>query len=140
MAIEVLWEDGSAAAAWDANAVHSTLIVTLSGGWTWDDLTTTANQVKAITDAAQPRIIGAILDLSAGVQFPGGTLFSKEALDNARKLLSMGQGGTGPVVIVGASPFIKMAYNTMYSLDPKALGSVRFAPTMAEARRELGIS
>lgn len=127
MGIDVKWDDSA----------QTRLLVTVQGNWTWDEMFASADEVKAITDAAAPRIISAILDLSTGVQFPGGTMFSKTALDNAKRMLSLGKDGTGPVFVVGASPMIRMAYNTLYQLDPKTLGNVKFADSVDDARARL---
>lgn len=123
MAIQVVWDDEA----------QTRLLVAVRGSWTWDEMYAAADEVKAITDAA-PRVIAAILDLSQGLSFPGGTLFSKSTLEHAKKMLQMGQDGTGPIAVVGASPLIKMAFNTLYSLDPKTLQGVRFSPSVEQAR------
>lgn len=124
MGIQVTWDDEA----------QTRLLVAMRGSWTWEEMYASADEVKAITDAAAPRVIAAIIDLSEGLSFPGGTIFSKTTLEHAKKMLQMGQDGTGPIAVVGASPLIKMAFNTLYSLDPKTLQGVRFAPTVAEAR------
>ncbi len=49
-------------------------------------------------------------------------------------MLEMGEGGTGPIVVVGASPLIKTIYGTFRSLDENGLNNVNFARSVAEAR------
>lgn len=123
MPLELYWDDDA----------RTTLLLEVRGAWTWDELMQTMHRIKQITDQAD-REIAAILDLSDGLRLPGGTWLSREALDTARKLLMLGQGGTGQVVIVGVSPAIRAIYNTLLTMDRRLLGGVTFAATTDEAR------
>lgn len=123
MGIELYWDNDS----------DTVMLCEFGQQWTWDELDATMAKVKRITDSAE-REIAAIIDVRKGVNFPGGTIFSPAAFEQAKKMLKMGEGGRGPVVVVGASPLIKTVYNTVRSLDPDKLSNVSFTATMDEAR------
>jgi len=123
MPLELYWDDEA----------RTVMLLEVRGTWTWDELMQTMRKVKQVTDQAD-REISAILDLGDGLRLPGGTWLSREALDVARNLLKLGQGGTGQVVVVGVSPTIRAIYNTLVSMDRKMLGGVSFAATTDEAR------
>lgn len=123
MGMELYWDD-------DARTV---MLLEVRGSWTWDELYATVTKIKKVTDNAD-REIGAILDLSEGLKLPGGGFLNKEAYNMAQKLLKLGEGGTGPVVVVGVNPVIRAIYTTFYPMDKQALGNVRFAGTVDEAR------
>jgi hypothetical protein len=126
MGIELYWD----------NAADTVMLCEFDREWTWDELDATLAKIKRITDSAD-REIAAIIDVRKGVNFPGGTIFSPAAFEQAKKMLRMGEGGRGPVVVVGASPLIKTVYNTVRGLDPNGLSNVSFAATLAEARAAL---
>ncbi|MCA9907748.1 MAG: hypothetical protein KC519_03800, partial [Anaerolineae bacterium] len=64
--------------------------------------------------------------------------FSPTALANARQLLTLGDGSTGPVVIVGATTLIKLVYENFRGLDARAAtADVTFAATLDAARSHL---
>ena len=123
MGIELYWD----------NDTDTVMLCEFGQQWTWDELDAAMAKVKRITDSAD-REIAAIIDVRRGVNFPGGTIFSPAAFEQAKKMLRMGEGGRGPVVVVGASPLIKTVYNTVRSLDPNGLSNVSFAATLDEAR------
>lgn len=120
---------------WD-NDERSVMLIEVSGAWTWDEMYHVLETIKAVTDRSE-RVIAAILDLSAGVQFPGGSVFSLAGLGHARRVLKMGEDGTGPIVIAGAGPFIRRVYDAFYPLDRRVLGNIHFAPSVDTARRLL---
>lgn len=126
MGIELYWDN-------DADTV---MLCEFGREWTWDELDAALAKIKRITDNAD-REIAAIIDVRKGVNFPGGTIFSPAAFEQAKKMLKMGEGGRGPVMVVGASPLIKTVYNTMRGLDPKGLSNVALVATLAEARAKL---
>ncbi|MGQ9909883.1 MAG: hypothetical protein ACUVS2_13715 [Candidatus Flexifilum sp.] len=123
MPLELYWDDEA----------RTTLLLEVRGAWTWDELMQTMHHVKKVTDSAEHEI-SAILDLSEGLHLPGGTWLSREALNVARNLLRLGQGGTGQVVVVGVSPAIRAIYNALLKMDRRMLGGVTFAATTDEAR------
>jgi|GEM_PF-380867 hypothetical protein len=120
---------------WD-NDERDIMLIEVEGAWTWDDLYTTLGKIRKVTDNAS-YTIGAILDVSGGTSVPGGTIFTQTAFNHAREMLKMGEGGTGPIMIVGANSFIRMVFSTFYNLDRKTLSNVRFAASLEEARLEL---
>lgn len=126
MSMELYWDDDA----------RTTMLLEVRGAWTWDELDATVLKIKKVTDSAD-RVISAIIDLSAGLTLPGGGFLNKEAYAMAQKMLKLGEGGTGPVVVVGVSPLIRSLYNTFHAMDRKALGAVQFAATVDEARRLL---
>ncbi|MCS7072238.1 MAG: hypothetical protein NZM00_12080 [Anaerolinea sp.] len=123
MPLELYWDDDA----------RTTMLLEVRGAWTWDELLHTMHTIKQVTDRAE-REIAAILDLGDGLRLPGGTWLSREALDVARKLLALGQGGTGQVIVVGVSPAIRGIYNTLLTMDRRLVGGVAFAATVDEAR------
>ncbi len=134
MGIELYWDDAER---------RDVFLVEIEGKWTYDELWDTLRKIKKVTDKS-PITLGAILDLSRGTTVPGGTIFTQEAFNQAREILKFGQGGTGPIVIVGANGFMRSVFNTLSGLDRSAVMKVRFADSAEEARRmirrELGHS
>lgn len=127
MGIQLSWDD-------DAQTI---LHCQFESKWTWDDLFEVADRVKAITDST-PHTVAAIIDMEHGMTIPGGNFFSPTALNNARQLLTLGEGGTGPVVIVGATGLIKMVYESLKGLDSRAgKADVTFTDTLVAARAHL---
>lgn len=121
---------------WD-NEPPTILRCTFESNWSWDDLYVVADQVKAITDKAD-HVVAAIIDLSAGITIPGGTFFSPTSLTNARKLLTLGEGGTGPIAVVGAGRTLQLVYETFKGLDPRAAtANVTFVDNLQAARAHL---
>ncbi len=117
---------------WD-NDEQTVMLCEIRDPWTWDDLFATLEKMKKVTDRAS-YTIGAILDVTGGVKLPGGSLFSPATRDNALKMIKMGEGGSGPVVVVGASPMIKAIHTAALTLDRHAASHFRFVKTMDEAR------
>jgi len=126
MGLELYWDDDA----------RTTMLLAVRGAWTWDELYAAVLKIKQVTDS-RDRVICAILDLSAGLKLPGGGFLNQEAYALAQKLLKLGEGGVGPVVVVGISPLIKTLYTSFRAMDRKALGNVQFAATVDEARRLL---
>lgn len=123
MAIELYWDDDA----------RTTMLMEIEGAWTWDEMYETAQKIKKVTDNATHEI-AAILDVSRGATVPGGSIFNPQTLQHGRNMLKMGEGGTGPLIIVGANSFIRTIYNALYRLDKKALSHVQFADTVEAAR------
>ena len=120
---------------WD-NAAQTVMRCTVDEQWTWDEMDDAMAKIKQITDSAS-QVIAAIIDVSKGVNIPGG-LFSPNTLNQAKKMMAMGESSTpGPVVIVGASSMIKTIYNMVRGMDKNGLSNVSFAATLDEARATL---
>lgn len=117
---------------WD-NDERTVLLMEIDGAWTWDELFTVLDKVKKVTAAASVEM-GAIIDVSAGAIFPGGSVFTPTALENARRMLKMGDGRMGPVVVAGANGLIRAVVNAAAQLDRSIAASVQFARTADEAR------
>jgi len=127
MGIELYWD----------NDAQTVLLVEFAAKWTWDELDAMLIKIKKTTDKAAPQIIAAIIDLRVGGHLPGGTIFSPGAVNQAKKILSMGEGATGPVVVVGGGGLIRAAYNLMRGIDPTAVSNVSFADSIDAARDRL---
>lgn len=123
MAIELYWD----------NDERTIMLCEFRDPWTWDDLFGMLNKVKKVTDNS-PVTVGAILDVSQGFKLPGGALFSPATFEKAKQIFKMGEGGSGPVVVVGASPFIKTVYNAAKTIDKNALNHFSFVQTVDQAR------
>lgn len=117
---------------WD-NDERTVLLMEIDGAWTWDELFAVLDKVKKVTAAASVEL-GAIIDVSAGAIFPGGSVFTPTALENARRMLKMGDGRMGPVVVAGANGLIRAVVNAAAQLDRSIAASVQFARTADEAR------
>ncbi len=122
MSIELYWD----------NDDQTVMLCAFPRKWTWDEMYATLDQIKQVTDHAD-REIGAILDVRQGVSIPGG-LFTPSSLEHAKRMLKMGEGGSGPVVVVGASPLIKTVAAAIRGLDANAVSNVSFADTPEQAR------
>lgn len=126
MGIELYWDD-------DAQTI---MLMEVEGRWTWEDLFSALETVKKVTDRADYEI-SAIVDLRGGMHIPGGTLFNTANMDNAKKVLQMGDKGTGPIVIVGANGVVRTIYDTLSKLNPRASANIHFADTMNAAQQFL---
>ncbi|MBI1256009.1 MAG: hypothetical protein GC204_00930 [Chloroflexi bacterium] len=120
---------------WD-NHAQTVMLCAVDQQWTWDEMDAAMTKIKAVTDSADYEI-AAIVDVTQGVNIPGG-LFSPNTLNQAKKMLKMGETSTpGPVIIVGASPLIQTIYGTLRGMDKNGLNNVAFAATIDEARTAL---
>lgn len=126
MGIDLYWDDEQL----------TTLLCVFDGRWTWQELFAVIHTIQQITeDVAHP--VGAIIDVRKGSAFPGGNLLSLENLENAKKLLSMGDGKAGHMVIVGATPLIRSAHSTLKGINPHTMQNVTFLDTVRQAREYL---
>ena len=116
---------------WD-NDEQTVMLCEFPKKWSWNEMYAMLEKVKQVTDRAD-REIAAILDLRQGVSIPGG-LFSPSTFDHAKKMLKMGEGGSGDVVVVGAGAIIRTIYNAVRNIDPNAVSSVHFADSLEQAR------
>ena len=123
MGIELYWD----------NDEQTVLLCEVDGRWTWDEMFKMLNAIKKITDNAD-REIGAIVDVRNGLNFPSGSLLSVDNFERAKQILKMGEGGTGPIVVVGANSVVKTIYSTMSSLNQQAADKIHFADTTKQAR------
>ncbi len=124
MGIELYWD----------NDDQTVMLCEVDSHWTWDEMDALLEKVKRTTDQA-PAPLGAILDLSRGVHFPGGSFLTPAALSRAKRMLKMGEGEhQGPVAVVGASPIIRTIHKTLQKMDKNGLNNVTFASTVEEAR------
>ena len=120
---------------WD-NDAQTVMRCEVDEHWTWEEMNDAMVKIKQVTDNS-PVVIAAIVDVSKGVNIPGG-LFSPNTLSQAKKMLKMGESSTpGPVVIVGASSMIKTIYGTLRGMDKNGLSNVSFSATLDEARTAL---
>ena len=115
------------------NDEQSILLLEIDGAWTWDELHQTVAKVKALS-ADSPHDIAGILDVSAGLHIPGGTVFNRDGWNNALKLIHIVRGDTaGALVIVGANPALKGIYDAFIKLDRNMVSTVHFACDIDEA-------
>jgi len=122
MGIELYWD----------NDEQTVMLAEVQGAWTWDDLYEALHKVKRISDRS-PVVLGAIIDLTRGAGFPSGSPFSPTAHQHGKRVLKMGEGGKGPIAIVGAAPFFRKAFGMLLSLDREKLGHITFVDTLDEA-------
>lgn len=123
MGIELYWD----------NDEQTVMLLEFEGQWTWDDLFEALAKAKKVSARADYEI-GAIVNVAGGVRFPGGTLLNAQSFENAKKLLSMSGGSTGPVVIAGTNPMMRTAFEMMARISPQSTANIHFAPTLDAAR------
>jgi len=124
MAIELYWD----------NDEQNVMLCVFDKNWTWDEMFDTLNKVKKVTDQRDYEI-GAIIDLRKGISIPGGSIFSADTREKARRMLAMSEDGKGPMVIVGGGTFIKTisgAFTMIGGSD--VMNDVFFTNTMEEAQ------
>ncbi len=126
MGIELYWD----------NDAQTVMLIEIQGEFSWDDMYDALQKIKKVTDRF-PVVIGAILDLTSGFKLPGGTVFNATGLQHAKNMLSMGQGGTGPVVVVGATGLIRKIVDWLMMMDRHVLGNVHLTDTLDQARATL---
>lgn len=127
MAIELYWD----------NDERTVMLCEIRGNWTWEQMYDTLGKIKKVTEKA-PAVVAAIIDISDGASVPGGSFLTPAAFDHAKNMLKMGESGTGPMVIVGASPVIKTAYKMFTGMaQGKALSKIAFADNVTQARAHL---
>lgn len=126
MGIELYWD----------NDDRTIMLVEVRGEFTWDEMYAALNKIKKVTDAV-PYEIGAILDLSAGVRFPGGSVFTPTGLQHAKNMLAMGKDGTGHVIIVGMDGLIRKIYDWFRTMDRNMFTNVAFADSLEQAQRKM---
>ncbi len=117
---------------WD-NDEQTVLLCEFGTSWNWDELRRVLAAIHKLTAATETEI-AAIVDVRQGIQIPLGEIFSATGLANAKSLLTMGESGTGPVVIVGMNGIIRKIYDILYKLDPRALAKVHMTDNLKQAR------
>lgn len=125
MAIDLYWDDDNL----------TTLLCVFDGRWTWNELHATMKTIRQITEDL-PHEVAAIIDVRKGAHLPEG-MFTPQALERARGLLQMGEGGTGSIVVVGANPIIRTIFEAVSRLDRGATSNVRFMDSVKQAREYL---
>lgn len=123
MAIELYWD----------NDEQTVMLCEFEGRWNWDEMFVTLDKIKKITDKAE-REISAIVDVRGGMNMPGGSLLTAANFEHAKKMLKMGEHGTGPIVVVGANNMIRMAYEAVAGINKRATSNVFFADSVKQAR------
>jgi hypothetical protein len=126
MSVELYWDD-------DAQTVF---LLEVTGKWTWTQLHEAINKMKKVSATRQQQM-GAIIDLTSGLQMPDGGLFSREGLSQFQQLLQMESGDSGPVVIVGMNPLVKNILDTVTSLNLSSVRNIFFASHMEEAQTKI---
>lgn len=124
MAIDLYWE----------NDEQTVMLCEFDKNWTWEDMFSTLETIKKVTDARDYEI-GAIIDLRKGISIPGGSIFSADTREKARRMLAMSEDGKGPMVIVGGGTFIKTISGAFTMIGGNdVMNDVFFTNTMEEAR------
>ncbi|GAB4522794.1 MAG: hypothetical protein OHK0046_35840 [Anaerolineae bacterium] len=124
MAIELFWD----------NDEQNIMLCVFDKQWTWDEMFETLEKIKKVTDKRDYEI-GAIIDVSAGISIPGGSIFSPDVREKAKRLLSYGDEGRGPIAVVGAGGAFKMFSSAFTMLDKNAMRDTYFANSLDEARQ-----
>jgi hypothetical protein len=117
---------------WD-NDEQTIMLCEFDSKWTWEELFETLRTVKKVTDRADYEI-SAIVDVRAGINLPGGSLFNAQNMENVKKMMKMGDEGTGPIVIVSSSPVVRTLYNVAAGINRRAAANILFADSLSQAR------
>ena len=126
MAIDLYWDDDE----------QSVLLAEFNGKWSWDELHKTISAIKRLSKE-RGQVFGAILDLRNGMHLPGGNIFTKEGLDQFKRLLSLNDESTqqGPVVVLGMNGMVKMVFDAIKQVDKSIVETVAFAKDEQDARK-----
>jgi hypothetical protein len=115
--------------AWENNA-QETIHLTFQPGWAWDDLYAAVETADQMIDSV-PQKVHLIIDVSHAGGIPS------DFLSVAGKLFASGKArpNEGTKVVVGASPFIRMAYGGLSRIYPSQTAGrpLRFAANVDEA-------
>lgn len=122
MPIDLYWDDEE----------QTALLCVFEGRWSWDELFATLKTIMQLTANIEPEI-PAIIDVRKGFMLPDG-LFTLNTLEQAKRLLSLNDGKTGLMLVVGVNPFIRKVFEAVATLDRSAVASVRFMETTRQAR------
>ena len=125
MAIELYWDDDE----------QSVFLAEFNGKWTWDELHKVISKIKSLSQE-RGQVFGAILDLRKGMHLPGGNIFTKDGLNQFKRLLSLNDGESqqGPVVILGVNGMVKMVFDAIKNVDQSVVEDVAFAKDETDAR------
>lgn len=127
MAIDLYWDD----------AEQSVILAEFSNKWTWDDLHEMLATIQQLSKQ-RGQIFGAILDLSKGMNVPGGSVFNREGLSQFRRLLAQNNGGAkGPMAIIGMNGMVRAIFDAISSIDRKLTEDVIFADSLDDARERI---
>lgn len=126
MSIELYWDDDE----------QTVMLCEFNGRWTWDELHDMLLKVKRVSQERQ-QVFGAILDVRNGMQIPGGSLLSRQTLDNFQKLMRLGSDGKGPVVVLGMGGMVKSVFDAIRRVDARSMQDVYFASDEDEARDKI---
>ncbi len=124
MGIQLFWDDEA----------QSVLLMEIQGAWTWQELTNAMQTIERISQERQ-QTFNAILDLSWGLKFPEGGIFSRNGLEQFRNLTQFDGKQRGKMVILGVNPFIQRIIETASQIDPNSTRNLFFANTLSEAQR-----
>lgn len=126
MGIDLYWE----------NEEQSILLAEFSGKWTWDELHAVLYTIQKLSEE-RGHVLGAIIDVSKGLQLPGGSILNRESLERFKQFLDMGADGKGPVAVVGMNPMVKSVLDAISMVDKSVTSDVYFVKTIAEGERLL---
>jgi len=126
MAIDLYWE----------NDEQTVMLVDVKGKWTWDELHAVLYTMQKLSKEHR-RVLGAIVDVSSGLQLPGGSILNQESLKRFNQFLAMGDDGKGPVAVVGMNPMVKSVLDAISMVDKSVTNDVFFVKSIAEGERML---
>jgi hypothetical protein len=124
MAIELYWDDDE----------QTVMLCHFPKTWTWDEMFETLHTIKQVTDQRDYEI-GAIVNVSRGITVPGGSIFSAQTREKARRMLAMSADGKGPIAIIGANGMLRTVAKGFNMLDKSAMDDVYFVDDIDEARK-----
>jgi len=126
MGIDLYWE----------NAEQTILLAEFKGKWSWDELHAVLHTIKTLSEE-RGHVLGAIIDVSRGLQLPGGSILNREGLARFNQFLSMGADGKGPVAVVGMNPMVKSVLDAVNMVDKSLMSDVYFVNSTDEGERLL---
>ncbi len=123
MSIQVNWDD----------AEKTTLLYTIDGRWTWDDLYDSLDLGRDMMDSVSHERIDFIVDMTACRLLPDN------ALSHFSRMASKPHSKSGRMVMAGATTFVRALLNAMgrYQGTGTRATAVKAVPTVEEARAVL---
>lgn len=117
---------------WD-NAEQNTILYTVNGHWTWDELTEALGQGRALMDSVSHERIDFIVDMTDGNTLPSITLYHFTRLSQAPHSKS------GLMVMTGVAPFIRALLDLLgrYQGVGARAKAIMTVATLEEARAVL---
>jgi hypothetical protein len=114
---------------WD-NAEKTTILYTIHGRWTWEDLYAALNEGRGMMDSVSHDKVDFIVDMTDCKLLP------ENALSHFARMTTKPHLKNGRMVMAGATTFVRALLNVLgrYQGANENAKAVKAVPTLAEAR------